>query len=728
MCIVAQAPLGDKIVRYKKTGDSSVPLDANPPAELKFAHNVIEHLGIKLYKNKSGNVLAELLANSWDADATWVSLNLDDKGGASGNGSILVQDNGVGMSFDHIRDHYLHVGKPKRRSPNQTSAGGRRPMGRKGLGKLAPFGIARVVDVISVVDGRTSWFTLNLDDILTHGEGGRYPPEFHARDVGPEQKLKSGDKYVSSKASEFRTKILAEKNRSGTLICMSSIEANLLPQKEEVAGELGSRFTVILLRDDFKVSIDGSPISEKDALPQFELRIPEGSGTTTETVSGKEVRFWVGFVETAEWSSDQAGVGVFAHGKIAQTRPYFFNKKGKEVFQRYLYAVVEADWIDEEDEDLISTDRTSIDWTSPKLKPLHTWGQKKVSSWISSYEEYRRDRQDKEVKEQADELRRAKKANTYTGAENDHIDRLVSEATREIGKTKAAKQTREELLIAVSKAWINQPTRQFLGNLWGSLLKANASPEQIGAIVDQLSAHSVPEKMGLALTFSQRAFALTVLYDLVHKRSETDLQKLVTEFPWILQPRGDLLTADKWLKTTIDEAADALQDGPGYDPGLMIKGMKESQRADFVFLTSPDERTIKVVEIKTPELPLSVEQERQLSAYLDFIQAQRSDATITGILVGNKTGFEANDRRISVKSWSDVFLECRAIYVEMLASMLDISDIDGGDSRLEVIKQVGGDRTWELLGKLAESDPNLKRLFDEFEAQTGSQLLLNLDK
>ncbi|MBS8227105.1 ATP-binding protein [Vannielia litorea] len=696
--------------------DNTLPLDENPPAELKFAHNVIEHLGIKLYKNKAGNVLAELLANSWDADAQWTEVTILNSGKPGEPGAILVQDNGLGMTYEHVRDHYLHVGKPKRRSPSQTSPGGRRPMGRKGLGKLAPFGIARVVDVVTIVNGATTWFTLNLDDILSHGQDGRYPPKFHAQDLPENEEIKSADAFVTEKASAFREKILSQEMRSGTMVCMSKVGENLLPDTDEIASEIGARFTVVLLRDDFTVFVNGKRLSEAEALPKFELRIPTGNGTVTETVDGNQVKFWVGFVDTAEWSSDQAGVGVFAHGKIAQTRPYFFNKKGKEVFQRYLYAVVEADWIDEADEDLISTDRTAIDWTSPKLQALHDWGQRKVSSWISAYEEHRREKQDKEVANQADELRQSKKANTYTKAENDQIDKLVSDATREIGKTKAAVQTREDLLIAVSKAWINQPTRQFLGDLWGSLLKSNATASQIGEIVNQLSAHSVPEKMGLALTFSQRAFALTVLYDLVHKRSETDLQQLVAEFPWILQPRGDLLTADKWLKTTINEAAEALKDGPRYDPGLAIKGMTESQRADFVFLTSPDDKTIKIVEIKSPELVLTVEEGRQLTSYLDFVSAQRSDAIVTGVLVGNKTGYQATDTRVEVKSWSEIFLECRSIYVEMLASMIEISDISGGDSRLEIIKQVGGPRTWELLVKLSDTDPYLQQLFGQFEA------------
>lgn len=695
--------------------NTSMTSDLELPAELTFTHNVIEHLGIKLYKNKCGNVLAELLANSWDADATWVDVISETYGDS---GTIVIQDNGSGMSFSHIRDHYLHVGKPKRTAPNQRSPKkDRRPMGRKGLGKLAPFGIARVVDVVTVCDCKVNWFTLDLSDILSKGSAGKYSPTFHERDTELGNPISSDCPNVTQRANLFVGKLVAEGRSSGTLICMSNVSTGLVLEPGQIASELGSRFTVILLRDDFCVRINGNVIDKRDALPGFEFRIP-GEGFGTEIVGGKEVRYWAGFVKTAEWPADQAGVGVFAHGKIAQTRPYFFNKKGKEVFQRYLYAVVEADWIDDEDEDLISTDRTSIDWDSPRVSSLHEWGQKKVSSWITLYEDFRKRQQDLEVAEQAEKLRASGLANRYTEAENQQINKLVSDATRSIGKSKSAATAREDLIIAVSKAWINQPTRLLLGNLWSSLLAADATPSHINAVVDQLTAHSIPEKMGLALTFSQRAFALTVLYNLVHKRSETDLQKLVTEFPWILQPRGDLLTADKTLKTTIDNVATALDDENGFDPGQVIKGMSPAQRADFVFLTSSNDRTISIVEIKKPELPLTVLQERQLTAYLDFVTAQRSDADVTGVLVGNKTNFpSANDKRIVVKSWSDIFLECRSVYVELLASMLDVSEVTGDDSRIRLIREVGGPETWELLRKLSNTDDKLKDLFTVFDAQ-----------
>ena len=89
------------------------------------------------------------------------------------------------------------------------------------------------------------------------------------------------------------------------------------------------------------------------------FRIPD-HGYTTEKVNGKDVKSWVGFVKKAEWPADQAGVGVYSHGKIAQDRPFTFGIKGKEIFTRYMFGVVEAEWLDELDQDVISTDRTNV--------------------------------------------------------------------------------------------------------------------------------------------------------------------------------------------------------------------------------------------------------------------------------------------------------------------------------------------------------------------------------
>ncbi|WP_429180783.1 ATP-binding protein [Aeromonas salmonicida] len=59
--------------------------------ELKYSHNVIEHLGLKLYQNRPTNVLAELVSNSWDADAENVWLDITRE-------HLAVYDDGDGMT------------------------------------------------------------------------------------------------------------------------------------------------------------------------------------------------------------------------------------------------------------------------------------------------------------------------------------------------------------------------------------------------------------------------------------------------------------------------------------------------------------------------------------------------------------------------------------------------------------------------------------------------------
>ena len=141
---------------------------------------------------------------------------------------------------------------------------------------------------------------------------------------------------------------------------------------------------------------------------------------------------------------------------------------------------------------------------------------------------------------------------------------LVANATRELGKGNVAEKARDELLSAVSQAWMNLPARKLLKEMWETLNASSQSGTQFADLASKLREHSVPEAMSLAVTFAQRAYALSILYELVHKQSETNLQLLVEEFPWILQPRGEILTANQQLKTTLQNSADALDEkAPG---------------------------------------------------------------------------------------------------------------------------------------------------------------------
>lgn len=692
--------------------------DAQP--ELRFDHNVIEHLGIKLYQNKPMNVLAELVANCWDADSRHVWIDFRQH---SGENFTTVADDGIGMSLADIRERYLVIGRAKRSTPKETSPGGRKPMGRKGIGKLAPFGVARLVDVATIQGGVLNWFTLSLDDLLSLGKGGgehRYRPVFHVMQAPAE--LDALTSVTSRAAPEVRRFIrrmrkVPQQQRSGTLIAMYALNANTSLKPEDVMGGLGARFSVVLARPDFKVRASHRLIGEAQALPAFDFRIPK-SGFNESTVGDQNIRWWAGFVLKADWPTDQAGVGVFAHGKIAQDRPFFFRAKGKEIYQRYLYAVVEADWLDELDRDLVSTDRTSVDWSDPAVAALSEWGRQEVGSWLTQYTEWRASRVEHEVETTASTMRTAGRMLAFSDVENRAIVKLVADASAGLGKGADADKSREDLLDVVSRAWVNQPTRELLKQAWSNLALASDDAEAFKSLAETVGAHAVPEAMGLALTFAQRAFALTLLENTIGQKSETRLQKLIEEFPWIIQPRGDLLTADQWLKTSIEKIAD--EDESKDRAGRTIREMSEQERADFVFLTSTDQKRIQVVEIKQndPMHRLNLENRRQLADYLDLIESQRSMANVSGLLIGwtGDPRFDAKDSRIVVKGWDEILSECRSAYLELLAGTLEQADLSPGDSRLAMVKQFGGPKVWTWLNKMAEIDPRLNAIIAKFNS------------
>ena len=111
---------------------------------LKVSPRMLELLSKDLYTNMYF-VLAELIANSYDADAENVYVYIDDT-------EIRVEDDGNGMSPDALDDNYLLVGGESRTCIEnaKTSKKKRLKMGRKGVGKLAALSISDGFKLITV--------------------------------------------------------------------------------------------------------------------------------------------------------------------------------------------------------------------------------------------------------------------------------------------------------------------------------------------------------------------------------------------------------------------------------------------------------------------------------------------------------------------------------------------------------------------------------------------------
>ena len=115
--------------------------------ELDIDVRILELLGPNLYTNIY-YVLAELIANAYDADAHNVYIISDDD-------KIIVEDDGKGMSYSKGEvTKYLKVAAISRSNEEDSkTALDRLKMGRKGVGKLAALSVSEEVQVMTISNG-----------------------------------------------------------------------------------------------------------------------------------------------------------------------------------------------------------------------------------------------------------------------------------------------------------------------------------------------------------------------------------------------------------------------------------------------------------------------------------------------------------------------------------------------------------------------------------------------
>lgn len=103
-------------------------------------------LGDELIRNES-IALLELVKNSYDADATNLKVimeRVDEE-----DGVITIEDNGIGMDIDVIRNVWMEPGRTKSTLRRRTEKFGRPILGEKGIGRFAVHKLGNVIELIT---------------------------------------------------------------------------------------------------------------------------------------------------------------------------------------------------------------------------------------------------------------------------------------------------------------------------------------------------------------------------------------------------------------------------------------------------------------------------------------------------------------------------------------------------------------------------------------------------
>ncbi|MEQ1078207.1 ATP-binding protein [Acinetobacter johnsonii] len=707
--------------------------------KLQYSHNIIEHLGLKLYQNKPTNVIAELVSNSWDALANTVNIDLISKQGTPIG--ILVSDDGLGMTSEEIINNWLVIAKTKQGSREKIDKSSRKPMGRKGIGKLAPFGVAKQVELITLKNGKLNWLSLNYKHLTAQTNQDKpfeiYEPTVYFDDCTnfaienseiALQKVTEHDEFRSKIKTRIADLLEATK---GTIIIGHDLSLTRVLTTETLKKSLGRRFTITLNDPEFQVFINDDLLEEQDCFPEWGLRIPPVGKITEkipfkytnakneEVTELKEIKYWVGFVDSATWSQEEAGIGIFAHGKLAQDRPFFFKLKGSEIFTRYMYGVIEADWIDEFKDDIISTDRTTLNWEYPGFESFLNWGATETRKFINQFLVYRKSNALQEIEKLVEVTLRDKTDYHLTPNEQTHLTSLLADVTPNVDLTE---EDKIYFIEVAAKAWVHEPARRLIKNLWNET--SQFDPNQFPLIVDKLVQELVPEGLSLGVMFSLRIYALTQLEHRIMVGNETQLQHLIEEFPWILHTNYEKFSARSSLKRIVNEAKET---GRWQFRDAAVATPNDYKQPDVVFLGDAEDKNIIVVELKGPDATVAWLEFNQLQSYMQYFQSRFPNANVTGYLIARgieESVLKQAPTTVQFKSWSDILIESRKEHMQILATIMAGNDINPSDARVQQICELGGEPVQQFLLQMAKNNDDLARIISKLEPKLKSEKLL----
>ncbi len=334
--------------------------EASTAYSMTLSLNVLNHLGINLYSNVPA-ILAEVVANAWDADARHVSIDI-----AADGSTIVIVDDGHGMTQADINKKFLFVGYQRREAAGEavTPELLRPVMGRKGIGKLSLFSIAEEIEVQSARDGETNGFIMNLAKI---------------RDA-----IKSGVGTYNPDPLDPSLLVVSK----GTRITLGQLRKKVANTEKALRRRLARRFSIIGPEYQFAVSVNGVPIGPTDRDYYHKLQYLWHYGPRGEVAASfakkldksehrdvPNIDGWIGSVRAVGSLKDDSGeslnrIVVMVRGKLAQEDLLeSFGEGG--VYTKYLMGEIYADFLDVDDEeDIATSSRQSVIEDDPRYQEM----------------------------------------------------------------------------------------------------------------------------------------------------------------------------------------------------------------------------------------------------------------------------------------------------------------------------------------------------------------------
>jgi len=498
-------------------------------------------------------------------------------------------------------------------------------MGRKGLGKLAAFGVAQRVTVRSKRKGDSyaSEFTMDYDEIKDS--------KLHEVPFIP--------RYEDGLPTE-------EHGTRITLECLrcDSVSAG----KGGVSSSIRDNFFGIE-ESEFAIQINGNSLEHDEPIIEFtypedrgsndlselEVTIPEDMGsfpiflkaTFRASVEGKR----------SHLSGAKRGARIYCNGRLAAGPTLANLHSGVHNFgsTAYMEVIVKADELDDLGIDLINTNRTDFrrdnDIVTSLLDNLTAF----MTRSLAAHSRYRDALADKEYSESS--------VIEDVEAQLKLLPSKARNSARKIVKLLAKAQGVNSNLFKETIPLVLQSVNT--GDVLVKLIEMGDRDVDLKEIIRELARLAEIERSDSLKIYRGRKNAVLALQKLIVKgdenwkknpQFENQLHDLIENNPWILSEEfGRYITSDQQMATTLKRIEDQLKINKFAD------AMKPLDRPDLVFLLGDSAalKTVLIVELKSPNIPLTIDHWTQLEGYINEVEQfcksdVSQDVKVSGYLIG----------------------------------------------------------------------------------------------
>ena len=362
------------------------------PFYFEISLSVLNHLGRKLYRSFI-TVLGEAISNAWDADATNVRIYLD-----TGKNTMVIRDDGQGMTEDDFQDKFLKIGYSKRKDGKRSPTKKRPFIGRKGIGKLALLSCAeRITAVSKVLRGQYVGGVIDnsgLDKAITDD---LTPNEYPLQD------------WDSSSLKPY-----TKNHKQGTIILFENINEGVRHSLSFLKKSIALYFRFSLLDDSFNIFLNDERITTS-CLDDLAMRTEflwtindihdpylahlkdiftaERNESRTLKITGGIKGFIASVGKPRDLkittADERVGVDLFVNGRLRE-KDILKHMPTARVVESYLYGQIHCDNLDDE-VDRFTSSRESIVADDPEFaKVIELLKTKIMNEVLSDWDVWRR--------------------------------------------------------------------------------------------------------------------------------------------------------------------------------------------------------------------------------------------------------------------------------------------------------------------------------------------------